>query len=270
MATPPSRLQLGNPHLEIPALFKDIDFNRLREHARKASRSHHGGKPLPVTSVPGPDCLIQQGAWDPHASSLEYYLTRTYGRAIRSEAANGWRVAPCGDPAGDRLVVGVFDLELIDVSLQADSSPTLEICLRSLRVDGRQTPCILQLRSRTAEIWNMRLDQNVEVGTIADVTAGSVLEGFIRSETSLFARFRSTLDLDVVYQPRHDVFLFGPDGRVIGRLAIDVRHLTAGQIGDEAKAREAWSPRQEVHLATCLGRQLGNQLMAQLDAHASI
>lgn len=270
MATPPSRQLLGNPHMEIPTLFKDIDFRRLRERARKASRSHHGGKPLPVSSKPGPDCLIQQGDWDPHASSLEYYLTRTFGRAIRSEAANGWRIAPHGDPSGDRLVVGVFDLELINEPLQTDRTPALEICLRSLRVDGRQTPRILKLRSRSAESWNMRLDQNVEVGTIADVTAGSVLDGCIRTAAALFARFRTTIDVDVVYQPRHDVFLFGTDGGVVGRLAIDLRRLTAGQIADEAKAREAWSPRQEVHFATCLGRQLGNQLLAQFDAHASI
>ncbi len=101
--TPAARQHLGNPHVEVPRLLRRVDHHQIHTLARRASRAYHGGKPLKAAPRLGIECMIQQGDWDLHASALEYYLASDFGRAIRTTAANGWRIAPDGTPDGDRL-----------------------------------------------------------------------------------------------------------------------------------------------------------------------
>ncbi|WP_438000326.1 hypothetical protein WMF26_11350 [Sorangium sp. So ce185] len=271
MIVPPARGLIGHPHAEFPRLLRHVDRSRARAQALSAYRVYRGGKPLPPASPVGPGCLLQQGDWDPHASALEYYIVRDFGRFLRSHAAQGWRVAPEGDPLGDRLVLGLADLELLDTPLPAGPRPAVDACLRSLRFDGLQTPRTLELEPSARLVWNVRLDKSLDLGPADAIAPGAVVDGWIRSGNAVFARFRVAVTPGLARPGEvHDAYLFAPDGRVIGRLGLDLRLISTAHLEAEASAREAWKPEHELLLAHCLGEQIGHLLLPHLKACASI
>ena len=258
---------LGEPHLEIPKVLRQINLKQVVDLARKAVRTYLGGKPLKRPGIPDLSFFEQQGDWDAHTSMLEYYLVREYSRWLRAEIANGWRQSISASHARDTFVVGLTDLEFSgDTGIPA-TDLTIKLTARGFDFKSGNGIGEIRVAGPGVKSWYYRIDDIAALGVVESRQPGAHLHGEIRGDDHLLGYFGARIDKQCA--PRMEHLVFDPQGHMIGRIGVDLRYLTGDQLDLEQEALSRWDKQQRMALALTLGQQLGHQIRAQMEAHAS-
>lgn len=196
-----------------------------------------------LPGVPGPDFFkLPDGAWNAQASVIESQLVRRFSRALRREAASGWRRKGAALPAGDVTVV-FHDFDLIDSVVPADrpAAITVELC-------------------------------DTDVVQALPVAPAAVARGLVAVDAALnFAGLRN----DAVFMATVSVggqpigraripsgtegvehFLFAPNGSIIGRIAIEQVRT--------APASSAWTTSTATAMTAGLAQRIAARIIAAI------
>lgn len=270
IAVPASRQYLTEPHRELPHILPMLDMNRIEALARKAYCSLCYNEGVSRPSIPGPEYYVYNGEWDPHASLLEYYLIRQHARYIKSGLSAGWRTRNYTNSSGDHLTIGLFDLELVDKPLKADANITIELELLGAQTLAADEPVKVELDAKSGKlIWNLRIDKTVDMGRVISEHPACSLIGRLKCGDRDYGQFKAAISKEEPYVVRADRFIFDSTGTVIGRVCLDIRRMTSSEILKEESRKKQWNTKNEQYYAISVGRQLGHQLSALIEAHST-
>jgi hypothetical protein len=201
-----------------------------------------GAAGLPLPDVPGPEFFeLPDGSWDAQASALEAQLVRRFARALRREAASGWRKLGAARADGSAVTFAVHDFELIDAVVPAGVAAAVSVELRDAGV--AQT---LSVAATAGARGFIVVDATLDFENAADdaefvvtVTLGEQVVGHARVP---------------VRTEGAEHLLFAPDGRVIGRIAVEQLRAAAGVA--------AWSTSAAMTATVGLGRRIAERIAA--------
>jgi hypothetical protein len=260
---PHCRQRLTDPDTAVPALLTGLKLDDLTQGARAAARSSIGGK-LKRPALPGPDFYMQNGAWDAHASTVEFHLVRHFGRMLRRETAMGWRSQASAPAHGDHFTVCVHDLELIgDAPIPANTPIEIQLHLRgwSLSDDIMQK---IAFPAQATPLWLMLVDQVIDFGRIHTDVRPAVLIGTIKTGDAPFGRFRAAITEELLQGSRADHFVFRSSGEIVGRIALEQRRIAGRDLVLERRYAAQWTKRHALSIALSVGRHIGYKLVASM------
>lgn len=205
-------------------------------------------------AVPGPDFYLVNGEWDPHASALEGELIRRFGRWLRRESEHGWRSTASPSESANRYTCTIYDIELRG---EAAIRPGVSVLVHLQT--GTKTASI-DVPTREETQWHLRIDQDVSLGQRTELSGASVLYGDVVLDGVSSARFHARMDTPGVAE----YFLFSGEGRVVGRIALEVRLMSTLGLTAESHRRELWGRRERLSRARRLGTEIGNRLLTHV------
>jgi hypothetical protein len=186
-----------------------------------------------LPAVPGPGFFtLPDGSWDAQASALEACLVRRFGRPFRRAAANGWR--------SDLTIV--HDFELIGDTI-VPAGAAAEVRLELLGGDVIQTLPIAAGKARGF----VAIDAPASFGSVPE---GAAIVAIVSIEGQPVGRAHTRAGAEGI-----EHFLFAPDGRVIGRIAIEQR-------GAGAPGTAPWSRSMAMRVTARLGQRMAARINA--------
>lgn len=262
LATATSREYVSTPAAQIPAILKNIDLAKVAGQARKLSKLYLAGKTFERPSIPDQSFYLYQDRWDPHAALLDHYLAGYFGRWMRAEVQAGWRHQYTGND-GEVWLLDIHDIELINQPFPAGQSLTLALDLSDAGLnDVSYTTDLL-----AAPTWSLRLDETLELGESPQKEVFS-LYGKISTADGMSWQFHLHSSVRNPQQNVSDLFLFTPGGDIVGRIAVSLRTVSREQRLAECENRGQWKRRDKHTYAYALGRQLGLQIQAAMEANS--
>jgi hypothetical protein len=261
IALPNCRRHLTDPGRQIPGILNQARLPNALSEMRAVSSAANGKPARP--KVPNQDFYMNDGAWDPHASMLECYLVRHFGRMLRRETAMGW-FAPSTPEAGDHLAIVVHDVQLLGaVTSGRNAELCVELRLCGWNVAVRQQKLKVQLG--TQPIWDIALDHVVEFGRIPQGPGQASLWGSVTVDAQEIGRFMATITEHSLNERTTEYLLFSGESKVVGRIAIGLRRSAAHELVREQARRTGWKSRDASTLAMNIGGQIGREIATELE-----
>lgn len=257
LATDTSRQHIAFPETSLPRILRYVDLHELRSAARNSKIKLNTESSLPA--IPKPDFYYQGASWDPHASLLEYYLVRYYGRWLRTEIINGWRTTDI-DPAGDCVVLDLNDIEIQGQPISATGS--LELRLQVQNADGTTGAAFNhQLPVSGKPCWRILIDDSLMLDIEPGTTKEFLLAGSLFSDTLPVADFRMSVSRCAQNTSGSDILLYDQARRITGRINIGIRFQKRECFEKDRAARRDFPGAGRMSFyALSLGRQLAMQV----------
>lgn len=263
IALPTCRTHVKDPSADLAGILRQIDPAEKAPMARKAAMGVSERK-SDRPGIPGPDFFMLDGEWDPYASLLETYLVRNFGRTFRREAATGWSDRARTTSPDDRYSVIVHDIELVgDESVPAGAQVEIRVKLRGWD-SSDDTVRSLSIAASAKPSWHLTPDEALDFGEIGSSVQKASLELAIDVDGVLLGECRTTVTGSAMTDRPSEHFIFSPSGKVIGRIAIDQRRVSASGLKQEQVLLGRWDSHQSTALAVSMGRQIGYELVASV------
>lgn len=207
----------------------------------------------------------EDGSWNEIASYMEYFLISKFGRWIRSVIRN--RAEPSVKYArpDDKLTIGIHDIELRgDFGIPANSSLSAAVTI-SNGSDGceQQNSTMLLLDCAPELLFFLALHKRF-VFDHADRFEYTLLRGRLLCNDQDLGFFESSFSLCGPFSKFLDVFLYATDHRVMGRMGLSVRRVQEARVDFSAEDENLMLAK-----GVAVGRQLGHQIAAALEAYGS-
>lgn len=255
----------GDQTATIASIMNGIDATYLIKAGQSAMTGRRA-LAVPKDMIPGADYYMVDGAWDPHASVLEHYFVKYFGRLFRSECALGWRSSAAPVAPGHHLTLTIRDLYRVgEVPFPNDAVMSLVFEMRAGPHLATATQC-LTIAAPKKPTWNRHLDAVVDFGTIEEGYGEAILIGRVTVGDTPFGVFQAYAAASNLDGRPRDFFIFDEAANVVGRAFIDFRANVAADLNREPIARENWRGRHQFHMARALGRQFGLHVAAKLEA----
>jgi hypothetical protein len=167
--------------------------------------------------------------------------------------------------------VTVLDLHLLgEVPVPRLSTVGVELRLRGAGRPESAEDVVRTVSRRTGRrrAWLVRLDEVVEFGRFPQAPSTAFLLGSVTIDGVEIGRFRAAVPEHSPAGGGAEHFLFDPGGKVIGRIALDTRRISAQDLQCEQDQRRLWTRRHAGTLAVHLGREIGGQLVSLLEQRA--
>lgn len=231
------------------------------DHSRVAAYAGQEPEPSPH-STPEPGFFLREGQWDLHSSTLGTQLVRRFARIARRETAMGWRASSNPQGCADYLTVVVHDIQFVgEPSAVPDRALDVELLLRGWNAEN---DTVRHLAASPEPTPYFRYTNSViEFGRASCDAGPASLIGTLTSDGRIVGTFRS----DVRVGPAADMaehFVFAPNGRIIGRIAIEPRFNLSLDLFWEVQRAQEWTESHTDALAYHLGRQIGDSLNASM------
>lgn len=254
-----SRGKIKNPEASLHHLIYNLDMEELKRSALDKLNQDVSGVEMSFPSIPKPDFYLHDGKWDVHASLLEYYLVRHYGRWLRSEIYNGWRNNLSSTNVGD-LVIDLNDLELIGVPFTANKSLELKFSLQDQH--GKTMHTIdHQEGVLDKHFWRVHFDKSLVIGESKMVYQNGFLSGSIYCDQILAGTFRMAITPNMQSAKGSDLFIYNTENKIIGRINLCFRILPKTALLEEAKQHKLWTGQKMWNYALILGNLFGDKLV---------
>lgn len=248
---------------QLPDIFNLIQLGVALPKARAVALS--APEEMQAHSEFDLDFFIHEGEWDPHASALGNNLVRRFARTIRRETAMGWRVSSTLPQPDDQLTVAVHDVQLLgDVSIGSNAKLRVELRLRGWN-SSEDTVRELEMKLGERPIWHITLDEVVEFGRAAQTSGSASLLGSVTLDDRKVGEFLATITVEALAEGTVEYFLFGGDGKVVGRIALEPRTSSDQDLIQEREQRKAWAS----HHTTALAMNLGSEIVRQIITHTN-
>lgn len=260
MVVPISREHLSNPNIGIPRILSKLDIHKALELAEKGAHSYIAGKEFEEPTIPPIEFYLENEVWDEHASMLEYYLVKHFGRTIKAELRSFWKHVKRSNHKGKQLNLGLLDIEFINEPIRFT-----ENCHLSINVAGKKKTTVFHFEKSFSDQWYYRIDDTLNLGK-RPKRKKSFIHGELIVDGNKVGSFRTSFLKKEKVIPRREVFLFDNDGAVIGRVGMDLRKMTKKQIRIEQEQKTNWDEEHEFYHAISLGKQIGYELASKIEA----
>jgi hypothetical protein len=240
---------------KIATLIDRINVNRVIHNVEWSQTAEHK-----QVKVPGPTFYQQDGKWDLIASALEYHLVKKFGRAIRRFSTHNWEKTNSGLPS-DHLLICIHDLELLsEIDLQIPLQLMLTLTCKDPNIEIIKSTTIEQSEKSS---WHILLDKVIDLGKIENIMSGGAqIKGNIISDSGLVAVFKATILLPNRNTNLSEIFLFSPQGNILGRVAISQRVVNAK--ADNLDYGTKKSLPEAISSCKALGKIIGAEIIQQL------
>ncbi|MFN3666209.1 MAG: hypothetical protein ACK4S0_08625 [Sediminibacterium sp.] len=263
-----SRNKIKNPEASLHHLIYNLDLEELKKSAFDKLSQDVSGEEISFPSIPKPDFYYYEGKWDVHASLLEYYLVRYYGRWLRSEIYNGWRNNLSTGDKGN-LIIDLNDLELIDAPLVANRLFELKF---SLRDQDRKITHVINHSEALAgnPFWRVHFDKSLVIGESEMRFQKGFLSGDIYCDETLAGSFNIAITPGMQSVQGSDLFIYNSDNKIIGRVNLALRILSKTALLDESTQHELWTGQKMWNYSLILGNLLGDKLVDLIEERNKI
>lgn len=263
-----SRNKIKNPEASLHHLIYNLDLEELKKSAFDKLSQDVSGEEMSFPSIPKPDFYYYEGKWDVHASLLEYYLVRYYGRWLRSEIYNGWRNNLSTGDKGN-LIIDLNDLELIDAPLVANRLFELKF---SLRDQDRKITHVINHSEALAgnPFWRVHFDKSLVIGESEMRFQKGFLSGDIYCDETLAGSFNIAITPGMQSVQGSDLFIYNSDNKIIGRVNLALRILSKTALLDESTQHELWTGQKMWNYSLILGNLLGDKLVDLIEERNKI
>lgn len=265
-----SRESLGNPYIELPAIFNQIDFDDVVNKAKASGRVHAGGKTKERLSIPKPEFYMQNGKWDHHASLLEYYIVKMFGRRIEKALHAGWRHDSLPNYPGGHLMACVYSIELLGDILAGSKNLSIIAEYKAANTHDTKKPDPIVIPMGEKPVWKHHVNETVKLGRLLPSATEGILTLSLTANGSELGQCRIACRHDHQNQPKAAHLLFDKSGAVIGRLFADMTVQTGTDVYLERQAKSNWQKINKESFAVALGKQLAYNTLAGMAAVRSI
>lgn len=253
-----SRLHILSPETILSSLIGSLNWEELKIGALEKLCNNTLNAKIPLPSLPKPSFYEDGDLWDPHASILEYYLVRYYGRWIRSEIQNGWRTRTKNIETG-QLILDINDMELVGAPL----TPTQSVQLVITAIDSKgeilyQTQ--LQESSLNRSYWRMHYDKSIVACDSNNISEIQLLKGEIYCDQRLAGTFRIPFQNTLQDFLGNDLFIHDPSKQIIGRIHVNTRLVSKEALLDESTRQTEWNSTTMWDHALILGDMIAEKL----------
>jgi hypothetical protein len=256
------RAHVADPARALSARVAGLSVRDAAGEALRTVSAPQGRPRLPA--IPGPAFYMRDGAWDAHASLLEAHLVRHHARRLRREIATGWRTPTGVAKAGNHLALCVHEVELVGAGVPAGAAVQVELRLHGAGTDERVRT--VDLGTAEAPRWHLVADRMVDFGPEGLCAGSPFIVGALRVDGRVVGQFRVAAGQETVRGGAQEPFLVAPDGTVIGRVGVEQRRVSAEDLARERELAAGWNRRRVTAMAIEVGRSLGRQLVARVNA----
>lgn len=253
-----SRQYIQFPETMLNSLLRNLNWEELTNEALNRLSHHDIRGKISLPALPKPSFYEAEDFWDPHASILEYYLVRHYGRLIRTEIQNGWRRYSKHSPTG-QLILDINDMELVGASLT--SSQSVQLVITAIGDDGA---IIYQNQHQEAlanqSYWRVHYDKSIMIGDGNSTSKIQSLKGEIYFDQYIVGTFLIPLQNGYKDVLGNDLFIHDSSKRIIGRIHLNTRFLSKEELINESMNQMNWNATIMWDYSLILGDIIAEQL----------
>jgi hypothetical protein len=122
----------------------------------------------------------------------------------------------------------------------------------------------ITLPENAQPVWHLIADQVIDFGRIPAARDAAVLIGSIHTSKGIWGQFRAAIPVYPGQGIKAIPFIYNTAGRITGRISLEQRQVTPGDLAREAHLSTQWKQHHALSMANSLGQQLGYRLLAQL------
>ncbi len=262
---PISRQFLTEPNAQLPHLLASLKLDDLRSLAHAAESTQTNGKPK-LPPMPDPTEFYRlNGAWDPHASALEFHLVKQFAPSLRREAAMGWRLPNVIPTQNAHFTVCVHDLLLLgEAAIPANTPVEIKLTLRGWSDSGDLVKTVA-VDACPSPRWLLLVDHVLEFGRFQSPAPSGSLIGTIAIGDAILGQFR-TVTTETLQASAVEHVIFDGAGQIVGRIGMEQRQLSADDFVEECKLATQWTGRHAAVMGISLGQSIGQKLATLIKA----